>query len=187
MTFFFLTLILTLNSPARAEVTVVRHVDLAKYVGRWYEIASIPQFFQRKCVGEVSAEYSTLDDGRIKVVNQCRKADGTMSSAEGRAEVVDPSVTAKLRVTFVKLIGWIFAFGGDYWIIDLDPDYRFAVIGHPKRTYAWILARTPILSREDLGPIAERLKAQGYDTCQLLMTSQDGVTRERTPLCRAVP
>ena len=175
---------LLMSSPAaRAEVTVVPEVDLDRYAGRWYEVASIPQFFQRKCVGDVSAEYTRLDDDSVKVVNQCRQADGSTKSAEGRARVVDAGTPAKLQVTFVKLFAWIYAFGGDYWIIDLAKDYRYAVIGHPKRKYAWILARTQTLPTEDLEVIKAHLVAQGYDLCQLLTTSQGAVTRPRRPLC----
>ena len=175
-----------LSNPVHAEVTVVPEVDLTRYVGRWFEIASIPQWFQRKCVGDVSAEYTRLDDGLIKVVNQCRKADGTTSVAEGRARVADPAVPAKLEVTFVKLFGWIFAIGGDYWIVDLAADYHYAVIGHPQRKYAWILARTPTLPAAELKGIVERLTKQGYDVCELKTTSQGEPTRERRPLCEAL-
>jgi len=89
-------------------------------------------------------------------------------------------------VTFVKIIDWIFAFGGKYWVIDLAPDYSFAVVGHPDRTYGWILSRTPSLAPEVLAGIERRLRDQGYDTCQFLTTVQPGGFQERKPLCEVI-
>lgn len=164
-------------------VSTVPSVDLTRYTGRWYEIASIPQFFQKKCVGDVTANYESLEPGQIRVTNSCRRSDGPMSVAEGRAKVVEGSSNAKLKVTFVKWLFWIYAFGGDYWIIDLDPEYHFAVIGHPERKYGWILSRSPQLNKAELIGIQSRLKDQGYDDCAFLMTRQGGEPAERFPLC----
>jgi len=120
---------------------VVSDVDLERYTGKWYEIASFPQHFQRGCVAS-TATYTLRDDGRIDVLNECRDQsfDGELRQAEGIAWIVDPSQSrAKLKVQF------FWPFSGDYWIIDLDPDYRYAVIGHPSREYLWILSRTPTM------------------------------------------
>lgn len=170
-------------NQATAAVKTVDSVDLKRYVGKWYEVASIPQRFQKHCVGNVTAEYTMLPEGKIKVINSCTKADGSMSVAEGRAKVVDNKTNAKLKVTFVKVIDWIFAFGGDYWIIDLDADYKYAVVGEGKNKYGWVLSRDPFLSDNDLLVIAANLKAQGYDTCQFLTTIQAGGFSQRMPLC----
>lgn len=160
-------------------------VDLQRYLGKWYEIASIPQFFQKQCVGDVTAEY-VMDGDNIAVTNSCRTAKGERSVAHGQARVVDQLSRSKLEVTFVKLFGWRYLFGGAYWIIDLAPDYHYAVIGHPDRTYAWILATTPGLPAQELAGIAARMQANGYDTCALLTTVQSGGASGRVPLCQAV-
>jgi apolipoprotein D and lipocalin family protein len=173
-------------SSSFADVQTVPSVDLAHYAGKWFEIAAIPQSFQKQCVQNTSAEYVSLEDGLIQVINSCEESDGSRSIAEGRAKIVDPATNAKLKVTFVKLIDWIFAFGGDYWVIDLAPDYHFAVVGHPTRDYGWILSRTPQLDLADLRGISERLKIQGYDTCKFLTTVQTGGAQSRQPLCEAV-
>jgi apolipoprotein D and lipocalin family protein len=164
-------------------VRTVERVDLSRYLGRWYEIAAIPQRFQKDCTGGTTAEYAPAEDGRLRVVNSCDTAKGRKVT-EGRAKVVEGSANARLKVTFVKLLGWVWAFGGDYWVIDLAADYRYAVVGHPGRGYGWILSRAPAVAPEDLRDIAARLTAQGYDTCRFLTTPQEGGLGERTALCR---
>lgn len=177
---------LTGLAQAADPVTTVNSVDLDRYQGRWFEIAAIPQSFQKQCVGQTTAEYKRLPDGFVSVVNSCAKADGSFSVSEGRARVVDAKTNAKLRVTFVKLFDWIFLFGGDYWIIDLGENYEYAVVGHPTRDYGWILSRTPALSPETLQGLASRLEAQGYDTCTLITTPQAGGLTEKRALCEVV-
>ena len=143
----------------------VAHVELERYVGTWYEIASFPQSFQRGCTA-TTATYTIRDDGLIDVVNRCRKGsvDGPEDSVKGRARVIDRSTNAKLEVSFFR------PFWGDYWIIDLGDDYEYAVVGHPSRDYLWILARTPSMSPELHEAIVRRLTAQGYETARLVPT-----------------
>ena len=173
------------STAAAQPLQTVPEVDLQRYLGKWYEIASIPQFFQRQCVSDAMAEYA-MDGKDIAVTNSCMTENGERSVAQGRARVVDESSRAKLEVTFVKLFGWLYFLGGDYWVIDLAPDYRYAVVGHPDRTYAWILSRQPVLPMQDLIAIERRLRENGYDSCALLTTIQTGGLSEKTPLCKAV-
>jgi apolipoprotein D and lipocalin family protein len=143
-------------------------VDLNRYIGRWYEIASFPTWFQKDCLGS-TADYSLRPDGDIEVLNRCRKApDGALDSARGRAWVTDPATNAKLKVQF------IWPFRGDYWIIDLGRDYDYAVVGHPSREYLWILSRTARMGDELYARILERLKQKGYDVSRLVKTPQPG-------------
>ena len=123
----------------------VEHVDLQRYLGTWYEIASFPQRFQRGCTA-TTATYAMRADGQIDVLNRCRKGslDGPEKSAHGIARVVDRSTNAKLKVSFFR------PFWGDYWIVDLAGDYSYAVVGHPSRDYLWILSRTPSMSEATL-------------------------------------
>lgn len=180
------TVFLFLSSLAYAEVTTVPKVDLKLYLGKWFEVASIPQSFQRQCVSNTSAEYSEAEPGLIKVLNSCDTEDGSRSVAEGRAKVVDEQSNAKLKVTFVKFIDWIFAFGGAYWIIDLAPDYSYALVGDPSAKYAWILSRSPQLTPEVYRKAEAKFRSQGYDTCQILTSVQSGGNGSRTPLCQIV-
>ncbi len=147
---------------------VVDEVDLDRYLGKWYEIASFPQWFQRGCVASM-ATYSRRPDGRIGVVNECRDEsfEGELRRAEGVAWVADEEGSlAKLKVQF------FWPFRGDYWIIELDPEYRYAAVGHPSRNYLWILARTPTLDPALYRALSARLEAQGYDLSRLRLTPQ---------------
>ncbi len=150
-----------------APLQAVAHVDLNRYMGTWYEIASFPQRFQKGCVAS-SANYTLRKDGDVDVLNQCRDKtlDGKLRKAKGKAWVVDKQSNAKLKVRF------FWPFSGDYWIIDLGKDYEYAVVGHPKRNYLWILSRTPQMNSAVYDGIIERLKAQHYDVTRLNKTPQ---------------
>ena len=157
--------------PARAAgkpapMQVVPSVDLARYAGKWYEVARLPNRFQRDCASDTSATYTLRPDGKITVLNQCRQTDGRMKSARGTARLAGgKEPNSKLRVTF------FWPFYGNYWIIDLEPDYRWAVVGEPDRKYLWILSREPQLDEALYNQIVERARNQGYDLSPLLRTS----------------
>ncbi|NNM51401.1 MAG: lipocalin family protein [Pseudomonadales bacterium] len=148
------------------EVTTVAHVDLNRYLGRWYEIASFPMFFQRHCLRNTQAEYSLNEHGEILVYNHCETAN-ELETAHGHAHVVPGSHGARLRVSF------FWPFYGNYWIIGLDEQYRWAVVGEPGRDYLWILARTPQLTSTELHKALLSAQAQGFDLSKLHYTSQD--------------
>ncbi len=145
----------------------VDHVDPARYVGKWYEIASFPQWFQKGCVA-TTATYALRKDGDIEVLNQCRKGtlQGELKQAKGKAWIVDRESNARLKVRF------FWPFSGDYWIIDLGDDYQYAVVGHPNRNYLWILSRTPYMDAAVYDAILKRLEGQQYDLSRLLKTLQ---------------
>ncbi len=121
---------------AQDPLQSVPKVDLNRYTGRWYEIAKYPNRFERKCDRNVTATYTLRSDGKIGVANACTTREGKLTQAEGWAKVVDQKTCSKLKVTF------FWPFFGDYWIIDLSPNYEYAVIGEPSRKYLWILSRT---------------------------------------------
>jgi apolipoprotein D and lipocalin family protein len=170
--------VLGVSDSIPAEVKVVDTVDLNRYIGKWYEIASIPVWFQKSCDSGSTAEYSLTAKGEIIVVNRCCTKEGTVKEANGRAWIVEKSCPAKLKVGFFSVLGF-FPFKGDYWIIDLDPDYRYVVIGHPTRTLGWILSRTPALPPETLKGIADRLTHNGYNFSDFKMTNQTEVPCSR--------
>lgn len=140
----------------------VEQVDLNKYAGLWYEVAKIPNSFQDHCAYGTTAEYKIQKDGSIQVINKCYDENGEPDIADGVANVVDKKTNAKLEVSFVSFLG-IRPFWGDYWIIGLDENYQWAVVGTPNRKYGWILGRTPLLSDETMQEIFDILRSQDYD------------------------
>jgi apolipoprotein D and lipocalin family protein len=152
---------------ADKPLEVVPYVDLQRYLGTWYEIATIPHFFQKGCVA-VTAEYSLRTDGDIAVINKCRKKtlDGPVKTANGKAWVVDKATNAKLKVRF------FWPFSGDYWIIELDSNYQWAVVGAPDRDYLWILCRTPRMDEALYADLLARATAKGFDVGRLKLTLQ---------------
>jgi apolipoprotein D and lipocalin family protein len=135
--------------------------------GKWYEIARLPNRFQRDCAANNTATYTLRPDGKLTVINECSKADGRRKSAKGTARVADPKgPSSKLKVSF------FWPFSGNYWIIDLDPEYRWAVVGEPGRDYLWILSREPRLEEALYQQIIERVKQQGYEAGRLMKTTQ---------------
>jgi apolipoprotein D and lipocalin family protein len=152
---------------------VVENVDVQRYTGKWFEIARYPNNFEQGCVGS-TAEYTLQDDGSIRVVNTCRQGslDGPIERIEGTAVIDDPTTNAKLLVSFFP------PFQSPYWIIELDEDYEYAVVGEPSRSFLWILSRSPSLDDETYQGILDRLPAKGYDPVRLERTLQpvDGMS-----------
>ena len=146
------------------SLEVVPHVELEKYLGKWYEIAHLPAKFQEGC-NETTATYTLSKDGSISVLNQSTK-NGKMKQAKGKAKVVDKNSNAKLKVTF------FWPFYGDYWIIKLGNDYDYAVVGTPNRKYLWILSRTPQMDDNLYSQIIEYVKSKGFDANKLIKTFQ---------------
>lgn len=140
-------------------------VDLQRYLGRWYELARYEQGFQKDCEG-VSADYALREDGMISVLNSCRKPDGKVSQAKGRAKIVDTATGAKLKVSFFG------PFFGDYWVLDRGEDYSWAIIGEPSGRYLWILSREANPGEAAVDALIERTRALGYDTSMLRRTQQ---------------
>lgn len=158
----------------------VPSVNLSRYLGTWYEIARFPNSFQKDC-NEATAKYSWIEDGKVEVLNQCKRTkDGRISEAKGVARVEDPATCAKLKVNFVpSWLRWTGIGNGDYWIIGLDEAYSYAVISEPERKYLWILSRTPTMSKLTYEKILAQLRQQGFDVSKLIR-SRDEVQLKAT-------
>jgi apolipoprotein D and lipocalin family protein len=154
-----------MTSSDKNELQTVPYIDLNRYLGKWYDIAHFTRSFQKGCSCNTS-EYSLNKDGSIRVMNSCNK-NGRLKVAKGKASVKDKTTNAKLSVTF------FWPFSGKYWIIDLAPDYSYAVVGHPSRNYLWILSRTKEIDAEIYLNILTRLKSKGYDLSRIEKTTFD--------------
>lgn len=174
ITFFLLSFILLMGNSACAsqkgkiDKSVVQELDLNKYLGKWYEIARFDHRFERGLVG-VSASYSFRPDGKIKVLNSGYKntLNGTYSEAIGKAKIPDPkNEPAKLKVSFF----WIFY--ADYFVLELDSEYQWAVIGSSSDKYLWILSRTPQISEELYAKLLKKIEKRGYNTSKLIRVEQ---------------
>ena len=168
--FNYLLLLTLFILPFMSEsqtLETVAHVDLKKYVGKWYEIASYPQRFQKGCHC-TTAEYTWNEKGYITVENRCNKdsVHGKQSYIKGKAFVEKNAGNAKLKVQF------FWPFRAKYWIIDLAADYSYAVVSHPNKKYLWILSRTPKMDNLIYQQILSRLVEKGFDLQKLKSTTQ---------------
>ena len=163
-----------LMTIAAAPLPTQDWVDLARYAGRWYEIARLPNRFQEQCAGDVAATYTPRPDGRVAVVNECRKRDGQITRAEGVARRADEKGPAsRLKVRFAPAVLSFLPFAwGDYWIVDLDRDYRYALVGDPARKYLWILSRRPEMDAATYTSLAATAGRLGFDAARLVRTQQ---------------
>jgi len=160
------------DNSSKGELAVVSSVDLSLYAGRWYEIARLPNRFEKKCADSVTATYSLRTDGKIEVVNRCRKSSGEYTTAQGKAKIVDKKTNAKLKVTF------FWPFYGDYWILDLGANYEYAVVGDPSRKYLWILSRTPQIEEALYQQLLASMAARGFKTELMIRTPQPADVNE---------
>jgi apolipoprotein D and lipocalin family protein len=168
------------DNSSKPPLGVVPSIDLNRYIGTWYEIARLPNRFQKKCTGDVTATYTLLNDGTIKVVNRCRTENGEMTEAEGKARrASDDEPNSKLEVRFAPgWLSWLPFVWGNYWVIDLADDYSYAVVGEPDREYLWILSRTPRMDDAVYQRVLENIRNHGYDTEALVKTIQKGQKSE---------
>jgi apolipoprotein D and lipocalin family protein len=152
------------NTDQWPPLDVASNVDLEKYSGEWYEIARLPNWYEKHCYAS-KANYSLNENGTIKVVNACQTDTGKSKSKEAVAWVADPSDNARLKVQF------FWPFTGDYNIIEVDPDYQYALVGTESRKNLWILSRKPELNLETTKSLVEKGTQQGFNTLELIFAS----------------
>ncbi len=154
-------------------VKTVASLDVPRYLGTWYEIAKFPNWFQKKCASNTKAIYTAKPDGNLQVLNSCKTAGGEISEAEGLARQIGAKDSPKLEVRFApEWLSFLPLVWGDYWVIDLDPQYQVAAVSDPRREYLWVLSRTPQLDPKVYADLLQRLKLQQFDIQKLELTSQ---------------
>jgi apolipoprotein D and lipocalin family protein len=170
-----LTLVACKTQEKMIDKTVVKQLDIQRYLGTWYEIARYDHRFERGMAG-VSATYSMRNDGKIKVVNSGYKGglDGKFSKAIGKAKIPNPDEPARLKVSFF----WFFY--GDYYVMELDGNYQWAVIGSSSDKYLWILSRSTQMEESLYNNLLNKLKARGYDTSKLIKVKQKPLKKNKT-------
>ena len=155
------------------SVKTIVALDVPRYLGTWYEIAKFPNWFQKKCVGNTKAVYTAKPDGNLRVLNSCKTAGGETSEAEGAARQIGAKDSPRLEVRFApEWLSFLPLVWGDYWVIDLDPQYQVAAVSDPRREYLWVLSRTPQLDPRVYEELLQRLKRQQFDIRKLELTSQ---------------
>lgn len=169
-------LVLLLVAPCTAclaaqPVSSVPALDVSRYAGQWHEIARLPNRFQKDCARDITASYTLRQDGHLGVRNACTGKDGQAIVADGEARPVKGH-PGQLEVRFApRWLAWLPLVWADYWVIDLDPDYTWAVVGEPGRDYFWILAREPSMDRAMLEGLKLRATQMGYELSGLVVTA----------------
>ena len=161
------------QTARRPGVTPIPAIDLPRYMGTWYEIAKYPNRFQKQCAGFTTASYRLQPDKTVEVVNRCRRADGRFEDVTGTARQVGAPDSPVLKVRFAPAwLSFLPQVWGDYWVIDLDPDYQLVAVSEPGREYLWILSRTPTVPQQAYAALLARLERQGFDLAKVQVTPQ---------------
>lgn len=163
---FFVVFLFVGCSPKNPNLKTVKSVDINRYLGTWYEIGRFEHFFERDCKN-VSATYTLREDGKIEVINRCTLISTNMKKeATGVAHAIDKS-NSKLKVSLFR------PFYGDYWIINLDEDYKYVLVGSPSREYLWILSRTKKMDKVTKNKLLESALKHDFDIYKLIWTIQE--------------
>jgi len=163
---------LTAAAQTPAPLNTVPSVDVPRYMGTWYEIAKYPNWFQKKCVSSTSATYSLHADGQVQVLNRCKTANGEWNEALGQARQIGRANSPRLQVRFAPAwLSFIPLVWGNYWIIDLDPQYQWVVVSEPSREYLWVLSRTPELPAATYKSLLDKLAANGFDLQRIQLST----------------
>lgn len=155
------------------ELKTVADLKLPRYLGTWYEIARLPMRHEPEGCTDVSAHYSLQDNGHVRVLNRCRM-DGQVEEAEGEA-CASGEDSARLEVSFLpKGLRWLPFTKGDYWVIQIAPDYSVSLVGSPDRRYLWLLSRSPHLDRTVQDHYLAVARQQGFDLGELIHVHHTG-------------
>jgi len=156
-----------------APLESIASLDVPRYMGTWYEVAKYPNWFQKRCIANTSATYTIQPNGMLQVLNRCQKEDGSMSEALGAAKQVGDATSPKLEVRFAPAwLSFLPFVWGNYWVIDLDPQYQLAAVSEPSRKYLWILSRSKTVEPKAYEALLQRLKQQGFNLDAIEISKQ---------------
>jgi apolipoprotein D and lipocalin family protein len=161
------------NEPSPAPLEAIASLDVARYMGTWYEVAKYPNWFQKRCIANTSATYAVQPNGMLQVLNRCQKEDGSITDALGEAKQVGDTNSPKLKVRFAPAwLSFLPFVWGNYWVIDLDPQYQLAAVSEPSRKYLWILSRTQTVEPKAYDALLQRLKEKGFNLDAIEISKQ---------------
>ena len=159
-----------------APLEAIASLDVLRYMGTWYEVAKYPNWFQKRCIANTSATYAVQPNGMLQVLNRCQKEDGSMSEALGAAKQVGEANSPKLEVRFAPAwLSFLPFVWGNYWVIDLDPQYQLAAVSEPSRKYLWILSRSKTVEPKAYEALLQRLKQKGFNLDAIEISKQTTV------------
>ena len=159
-----------------APLEAIASLDVPRYMGTWYEVAKYPNWFQKRCIANTSATYALQPNGMLQVLNRCQKEDGSMSEALGAAKQVGEANSPKLEVRFAPAwLSFLPFVWGNYWVIDLDPQYQLAAVSEPSRKYLWILSRSKTVEPKAYEALLQRLKQKGFNLDAIEISKQTTV------------
>lgn len=159
------------SDAGAASLHTVAALDLERYAGAWFEYARLPNTPEAICAAEVTAHYAAERDGTLRVLNRCIDRAGVMRDVRGVGRPGD--APGRLQVSFApSMLHWLPFVWAPYWVIDIDPDYRHAVVGTPDRKHLWLLSRAPVIERATLQPMVEIAEGEGFDVDRLRRTPQ---------------
>ena len=174
--FLSLSALLAACASSNADLATQQDVDLNKYMGTWYEQARLPNSFQRECAGDVQANYVMEADKTITVTNRCQGVDGKEQEAIGQGRLsssMEPADSAILEVRFApKWLSWFPMVWGDYWIMKLEGDYQYSLVGTPDRKYLWVLSREKLADPQVVSDLLDYAAAQGFSVEKVVSTKQ---------------
>jgi apolipoprotein D and lipocalin family protein len=161
------------NEASPAPLEAIASLDVARYMGTWYEVAKYPNWFQKRCIANTSATYAVQPNGMLQVLNRCQKEDGSMSEALGAAKQVGDANSPKLEVRFAPAwLSFLPFVWGNYWVIDLDPQYQLAAVSEPSRKYLWVLSRSKTIEPKAYEALLQRLKQKGFNLDAIEISKQ---------------
>ena len=161
------------NEASPAPLEAIASLDVARYMGTWYEVAKYPNWFQKRCIANTSATYAVQPNGMLQVLNRCQKEDGSMSEALGAAKQVGDANSPKLEVRFAPAwLSFLPFVWGNYWVIDLDPQYQLAAVSEPSRKYLWVLSRSKTVEPKAYEALLQRLKQKGFNLDAIEISKQ---------------
>ena len=153
------------DNHLKINTTTITQLEINRYMGKWYEIARYNHFFE-KGMTHVYTEYTLQSDGKIQVINRGIK-DGKPKEIIGKGKQPSPKEhPGQLKVSFFL---WFYA---DYYILELDKDYQYALVGSSSSDYLWILSRTPQMPKAVLDNLLQIIVLRGYDLSKLIFVEQ---------------